>query len=219
MRILLVEDDQTLGDGITRWLTETGYATDWLTEGNQAMAALQSEEYECVVLDINLPDINGLDVLRNMRSAGNRTPVLLLTARDLVSDRVTGLDAGADDYLTKPFDLDELSARIRALLRRHSGRADPVIHYRDIEIDLASRSVRQDGSAVDLTTREFALLQLLIENAGKVLSKNRIEQSLYSWRDDVSSNAVEVHVHHLRKKFGNDLIRTIRGVGYIADSE
>jgi DNA-binding response OmpR family regulator len=219
MRILVVEDDQTLGDGISRWLREYGYATDWMTEGKQGYSALESEDFDCVILDINLPDISGLDVLRQMRKSGKQTPVLLLTACDMVSDRVTGLDSGADDYLTKPFDLDELSARIRALLRRHSGHADPVIRYRNIIIDPAARTVSKEGGLVDLSSREFALLQLLIENAGKVLTRDRIEQSLYSWRDHVSSNAVEVHVHHLRKKFGTDLIRTVRGAGYITDRE
>ena len=219
MRILVVEDDQTLGDGISRWLTESGYATDWMTGGKQGYAALESEDFDCVILDINLPDISGLDILRRMRKSGKQTPVLLLTACDMVSDRVTGLDSGADDYLTKPFDLDELSARIRALVRRRSGHADPVIRYRDIIIDPAARTVRNADRVVDLNSREFALLRMLIENAGKVLSRDRIEQNLYSWRDNVSSNAVEVHVHHLRKKFGNKLIRTVRSIGYVIDRE
>lgn len=219
MRLLLVEDDHTLGDGITKWLAESGYATDWLQNGNQAQSALLTQEYDCVILDINLPGISGLQILRNMRKLKNETPVLLLTARDMISDRVKGLDSGADDYLTKPFDLDEFSARIRALLRRNTGRLDPVLKHRGISIDLASRTVRKSGQVIELSVREFSLLQLLVENPGKVFSKSRIEESLYSWRDDVSSNAVEVHIHHLRKKLGNDLIRTIRGVGYITDKE
>lgn len=219
MRLLLVEDDQILGDGISKWLRESDHAVDWLDNGETALHALLTQEYELIVLDINLPGQSGLDVLKNIRSEGNDVPVLLLTARDTVADRVKGLDMGADDYLIKPFDLDELSARIRALQRRRSGRSDPEIKYQDILMDLASHTVSKAGKSIDLSSREFVLLQFLLENTGKVLSKNKIESYLYAWHDEISSNTVEVHIHHIRKKLGNDLIRTIRGVGYTIDKK
>ena len=219
MRLLFVEDDKILGDGITKWLNESGNAVDWFDSGESALDAMATEEYDLVVLDINLPGMTGLDVLKKIRASGDDIPVLLLTARDTVADRVAGLDTGADDYLIKPFDLDELSARIRALQRRRSGRSEPKINYQDIEIDLAAHTVSRSGQSIELSSREFALLQLLLENTGKVLSKNKIESYLYAWNTEVSSNTVEVYIHYLRKKFGNSLIRTIHGVGYVIDKE
>jgi len=217
MRLLLVEDDTLLGDGIVAGLSQDGYTVDWFTDGNDAEAALASEAYELLVLDINLPGQSGLSVLRKLRAAGSDLAVLVLTARDTVADRVAGLDAGADDYLVKPFDLDELEARLRALLRRRHGRSDPVLTHRSICLDPASHSVTLEGKPVILPKREFSLIRLLLENEGRVLSRQRIEENIYGWNDDVESNAIEVHISHLRKKFGADLIRTLRGVGYTID--
>jgi DNA-binding response OmpR family regulator len=217
MRLLLVEDDSILGDGIRTGLTQEGYAVDWVTDGYLAGHALQSEHYDLLVLDLGLPRRSGLDVLKELRAGGSNLPVLILTARDTVRDRVAGLDSGADDYLIKPFALDELFARTRALLRRSGERGAPVIRHGAITLDPAARKVSRDGVPVELSAREFALLQTLLENTGRVLSRTRIEQSLYAWGDEVESNAVEVHIHHLRRKLGASLIRTIRGVGYVID--
>jgi DNA-binding response OmpR family regulator len=217
MRLLLVEDDNILGDGIRAGLAQEGYAVDWVQDGHAAELALGSESYDAVVLDLGLPRLSGLDVLRGLRVRHDDVPVLILTARDTVADRVGGLDAGADDYLVKPFDLDELLARIRALLRRRSGRAAPVLEQGAVALDPAAHTVTRDGEPVALSGREFALLQLLLENAGRVLSRARLEESLYGWGEEVESNAIEVHIHHLRKKLGADLIRTVRGVGYLID--
>ncbi len=217
MRVLLVEDDALLGDGLRAGLTQDGYTVDWLRDGNSAEAALRSETYDLAVLDINLPGRSGLQLLKGLRGSGSTLPVLLLTARDTVADRVAGLDSGADDYLVKPFDLDELLARLRALLRRHSGRATPELHHGDLLLDPAAHSVTLAGTPVEISPREFAVLQLLLENRGKVLSRSRLEEGLYSWQSEVESNAVEVYIHHLRKKLGQSLIRTIRGAGYIID--
>ncbi len=217
MRLLLVEDDKLLGDGIQAGLHQAGYAVDWMENGEQAEAALQTEDYEIMILDLGLPGRSGLDVLKSLRAADNDLPVLILTARDTVSDRVKGLDAGADDYLIKPFDLAELNARIRALVRRHKGRASPVIEHGHLVMDPAAHTVTLDGKPVNLSQREFAILQMLLENRGKVLSRARLEEGLYAWGEEVESNAVEVYIHHLRKKLGSDLIRTMRGVGYVID--
>lgn len=219
MRLLLVEDDTLLGDGIRAGLAQDGYAVDWVEDGDAAELALKTSEYELLVLDLGLPKRSGLEVLKQLRAEGNDIPVLILTARDTVEDRVLGLDTGADDYLTKPFDLGELSARIRALLRRRGGRATPIISHKGLTMDPASHEVVVDGKAVDISPREFTILQLLLENRGKVLSRSRLEEGLYAWNDEVESNTVEVHIHHLRKKLGADLIRTIRGVGYIIDRD
>lgn len=219
MRVLLVEDDPILGDGLVAGLTAAGFTVDWMPDGESAEGALQSHAYETLVLDINLPRRSGLEVLRGLRARGDSLPVLVLTARDTVPDRVEGLDSGADDYLVKPFDLDELAARLRALQRRRHGRAAPVLTHGDLTLDPASRSVTQGGHPVNLSKREFTLLQLLLENKGKVLSRNRIEDDMYAWHQELESNAVEVHIHHLRRKLGNDLIRTLRGVGYVIDKE
>lgn len=217
MRLLLAEDDTLLGDGICVTLSEAGFATDWVTDGESAESALQTGEYELVILDLGLPRKSGLDVLRHMRSKGSDIPVLILTARDTVTDRVSGLDHGADDYLVKPFDMDELGARLRALLRRSGGRSNPIIEHENIVVDPASHIVTLNDQRVDISPREFAVLRLLLENRGKVMSRSRLEEGLYSWGDEVESNAVEVYIHHLRKKLGSELIRTIRGVGYTID--
>lgn len=217
MRLLLVEDDHLLGDGIRVGLQQSGFVVDWVKDGQAAKLALQAEAYALVVLDLGLPRLSGTELLKWLRATGKDTPVLILTARDTVADRVNGLDAGADDYLIKPFDLDELSARIRALLRRAGGRAAPVIVHGQLEIDPATRQVTLAGKAVELSPREYAILLVLLESAGRALSREQLEQSLYGWGEEVESNTVEVHIHHLRKKLGAELIRTLRGVGYLVD--
>jgi len=217
MRILLVEDDDLLGQGVVAGLKLQNYNVEWFQQGEQALLSLEHENYDAMVLDLGLPDISGLLVLQTLRKRGSLLPVLILTALDGVDDRIAGLDAGADDYLTKPFDLDEVYARIRALIRRASGRAESAIQYQNIKMDPAAHTVTKAGVAVDLSRREYSLLHELLENTGRVLSRNRLEEGLYSLDDDVGSNAVEVHIHHLRKKLGNELIRTVRGVGYTID--
>ncbi|HEX6828523.1 MAG TPA: response regulator [Burkholderiales bacterium] len=214
MRILLVEDDALLGDGVRAGLIQDGYAVDWVKDGVAALTALDAERYEMVLLDLALPRMSGLDLLGSLRAKGNAVPVLILTAKDRVTDRIAGLDAGADDYLVKPFDLNELAARIRALTRRQTGRAEPVIRHGEIVLDPAAHMVSHRGKPVDLSPREFAVLHELLQNMGTVLSKHRLEQSLYGWEQEVESNAVEVHVHHLRRKLGQGLIKTLRGIGY-----
>jgi len=217
MRILIVEDDRLLGDGIKVGLSQQGYAADWVEDGSLAQTALLNNEYDAIVLDLGLPHVSGLELLTEIRKRGDDTPVIILTAQDSVEDRIKGLDTGADDYLTKPFDLEELTARLRALLRRRGGRSTPVIEHEDIIVDPASHSVVKNGENIDISPREFTILQLLLENKGKVMSRSRLEEGLYAWNDEVESNTVEVHIHHIRKKLGTKLIRTIRGVGYIID--
>lgn len=219
MRILLVEDDELLGDGLQIGLIQDGNAVDWVKDGAVADSVLATEKFDVVILDIGLPKKSGLDVLKTLRQNGNTTPVLILTARDSIEDRVKGLDLGADDYLTKPFDLEEVMARLRALSRRSVGRASPTIKYRNIELDPAAHSVKVDDEPIKLSRREFALLHTLLSSPGKVISRNQMIESLYGWDEEIDSNALEVHIHHLRKKFGNDLIKTIRGVGYIVQKE
>jgi len=214
MRILLVEDDPQLGDGLTVGLRQAGFAVDWVKDGNAADHALHAESFDLVVLDLGLPRLSGMDVLSRARQRGQTMPILILTARDATGDKVSGLDAGADDYLVKPIDLDELTARIRALARRSAGRAAPLLSHGDLALDPAAHVVTLAGQPVELSSREFSLLQMLLENTGRVLSRTQLEQSLYGWRDEPDSNALEVHIHHLRKKLGSDLIRTLRGVGY-----
>ena len=214
MRILLVEDDELLGDAIRAGLTQEHYAVEWVTDGHAAEAALAAREFDVVLLDLNLPLRGGLEVLRRLRADRRAVPVLVLTARDTVADRVQGLDTGADDYLVKPFDLTELYARIRALLRRHRGPQD-VLRHGDLMLDPLGHRVTRAGQEVELTPREFSLLQALLENSGRVLSRARLEELLYPEGADVGSNAVEVHVHHLRRKLGNEVIQTVRGVGYL----
>ncbi|OZA11422.1 MAG: DNA-binding response regulator, partial [Hydrogenophilales bacterium 17-62-8] len=209
MRILLVEDDRMLGDGLQAGLTQAGYAVDWLRDGEAAVAALSTERFAAVVLDLGLPKRDGLSVLQWLRARHDATPVLILTARDQLEDKVRGLDLGADDYVLKPFDLDEIAARLRALVRRAHGRPEPLLSLGEVELDPAARSVTCAGLPVELTPREFDLLQLLLENSGRVLTRRALEEQLYTWNDAVDSNALEVHIHHLRKKLGNELIRTV----------
>jgi len=217
MRVLLVEDDTLLGDGIYNGLVQQGAAVDWVKNGPAAEVALEANKYDAMILDLTLPQGDGLTILQNLRAAGDTMPVLILTARDSVTDRVLGLDSGADDYMTKPFDMTELDARLRALIRRSKGRASPELRHGDLIIDLASLSVTRGSQVVPLSRREFALLHVLLENTGNVMDRKSLEESLYAWKDEVDSNAVEVHIHRIRKKLGIDIIRTIRGVGYIID--
>ncbi|MFZ5841661.1 MAG: response regulator [Pseudomonadota bacterium] len=217
MRLLLAEDDPLLGDGIVTALRRAGYSVDWFRDGAAVGPAMQSEHFDLVILDLGLPRLDGLEVLRQLRKRGDTTPVLILTARDEISDRVTGLDAGADDYLGKPFSLEELLARLRALQRRRGGRAENLIEHGALSVDPSGHRVSIDGEPVTLPRREFALLLALLENRGSILSREQLEQTLYSWAEEVGSNTIEVHVHHLRKKLGNDLIRTVRGIGYTID--
>jgi len=214
MRVLLAEDDNLLGEGTRQGLAQDGYAVNWVTDGLHADQALRTEKFDLVVLDIGLPRMSGITVLQNMRDRGDSTPVLILTARESIEDRVKGLDSGADDYLTKPFDLPELLARLRALQRRFASRAAPVLTHGDITLDPASHTVTFKNEPINLSRREFALLHVLLENAGRVLSREHLTQSLYGWGEEVDSNALEVHVHNLRKRFGSTFIRTVRGIGY-----
>ena len=217
MRLLLVEDNDSIGKGIHTGLSQAGYAVDWVKDGQTAQSALKTEDYDAAVLDIGLPKQSGLEVLSELRASGNEIPVLILTARDSVNDRIIGLDHGADDYMIKPFDLDELNARLRAIMRRSAGRSSPKVVHGDIELDPASHTVLHKGEVVEIPPKAFAILQALLENAGRVMSRTRLEESMYSWKDELESNAVEVHIHTIRKALGKDLIRTIRGVGYIVD--
>jgi two-component system, OmpR family, response regulator QseB len=214
MRLLLVEDDTMIGEAIRSGLRRDGFTVDWVYDGESALQVLAAEEFDLLLLDLGLPRKGGLEVLSTARSRGLEIPVLIITARDAVSDRVQGLDAGADDYLVKPFDLDELAARIRALLRRKAGRTAPDIEHLGVTLDPATHSVRRDGREIALSPKEFALLQLLMERPGTILSRARIEERLYGWGEEVESNAVEVHVHGLRRKLGADFILNVRGVGY-----
>ena len=217
MRLLLVEDDSLLGEGVRDGLKQLGYQVEWLQDGMQALSAFNCSYFDLVVLDIMLPGVSGIDVLKQLRKSGNTTPVLLLTARDSVEDRVKGLDCGADDYLTKPFDLDELSARLRALQRRQSGRAISIIQHKGITLDPAAHKVEKNGQSINLSAREYALLHYLFEHLGRTISRTRLEEILYGWDSEVESNSLEVFIHHIRKKLGSDLIRTIRGVGYMIE--
>lgn len=215
MRILLAEDDQLLGDGLRAGLRQSGFQVDWVRDGNAAEREFQAQPYAAAVLDLGLPLKDGLDVLASIRAKGLEMPVLILTARDAIPDRVRGLDLGADDYVIKPVDLNELAARLRALIRRAHGQTHELLQVQDVIVDIAARSITQAGVTVPLSTREFDLLQALILNAGRVMSREQLEQHLYSWGQEVDSNAVEVHIHHLRKKLGPALIQTVRGVGYM----
>ncbi|TAM05837.1 MAG: response regulator [Paraburkholderia sp.] len=215
MRILLVEDEPLLGDGIRAGLRQQGFQVDWVRDGEAARSELCAHPYAAAVLDLGLPRMDGIDVLRSVRRAGVELPILVLTARDAVPDRIRGLDVGADDYVVKPIDLHELGARLRALVRRAHGRPSERLQAQNVVLEPASRTVYRDGVPVTLSAREFDLLHVLMLNAGRVLSREQIEQHLYSWGQEVESNAVEVHVHRLRSKLGSDLIRTVRGVGYV----
>ncbi len=215
MRILLAEDDTLLGDGLRAGLRLAGFQVDWVRDGLAAERELRAQAYAAAVLDLGLPGMDGMDVLASVRRAGVTLPVLVLTARDAVPDRIKGLDTGADDYVVKPVDLDELAARLRALVRRAAGQPQELLQAGGLQLDPAARTVQRDGEPVLLSTREFDLLQALMLNAGRVLSREQLEQHLYSWGREVESNAVEVHIHHLRKKLGADCIQTVRGVGYL----
>jgi len=215
VRVLVVEDDAMLGEGVRRGLRQLGYAVDWVRDGPAADLALASEPYEAVLLDLGLPGKGGMDVLRSLRKNRRLVPVVVITAQDAVSQRVAALDAGADDYLVKPFDLDELAARVRAVQRRSGGRADPLIENGPLTLNPATREVSLAGELVALSVREFALLQALLEHPGRPISRSRLEERLYGWEEQVASNAVEVHVHALRRKLGAEWIKTLRGVGYM----
>ena len=215
MRVLIVEDDPLLGDALAAGLKQRGFEADWVQDGRDAQAALRVEPFAAVVLDLGLPGLGGIELLRGERARGNKVPVLILTARDAVQDRIAGLDSGADDYVVKPTDLDELAARLRALVRRSKGEPAPVLQIGQVVLDPAARMVTLDGQAMDLPPREFTLLQELMLNAGRVLSREQLEERMYRWGDEVESNAVEVHVHHLRRKLGAQIVKTIRGVGYM----
>jgi two-component system response regulator QseB len=214
MRVLLVEDDSMIGEAVRLGLKKQGLTVDWVKDGVSAKAALSTEPFDLVLLDLGLPGMDGLQVLRHARSTGKTVPILILTARDSVTDRIKGLDAGADDYLVKPFDLNELAARVRAVLRRQAGRAAPVIEHLGVRLDPAAHEVTVNGAPVSLSQREFALLEALLERPGQVLSRSQIEERLYGWGEEVESNAVEVHIHNLRKKLGSAYILNVRGVGY-----
>ena len=215
MRILLVEDDLMVGEAVRKGLRQDGCAIDWVQDGRAAELALQQEPYDLLLLDLGLPYKNGLVLLQALRAQGKTMPVLITTARDAVADRVAGLDAGADDYLVKPYDLEELSARIRALLRRQSGRVESLLQVRDVVLNPATHEVFLQQQPVSLSAREFALLRALMDRPGIVLSRAQLEEKLYGWNDSIESNAIEVHIHALRKKLGSDFIKNIRGIGYL----
>jgi DNA-binding response OmpR family regulator len=219
MRILLAEDDALLGDGLRAGLRQLGFQVDWVRDGEAAERELRAQPYTAAVLDLGLPRKDGLAVLATIRQAHIATPVLVLTARDTVPDRIRGLDTGADDYVVKPVDLHELAARLRALVRRAHGQPQECLTAQDVVLDPASRTVRQADAAVPLSTREFDLLQAFMLSAGRVLSREQLEQQLYSWGQEVDSNAIEVHIHNLRRKLGSQLIHTVRGVGYMLQRE
>ena len=219
MRLLLVEDDRLIGRGVQESLRDEGYAVDWVRDGVAALEQAASGVHDLVILDLGLPRADGIEVLKRLRAQKNDLPVLIVSARDAPASRVIGLDAGADDYLIKPFDLDELSARIRALLRRRSGRADAVITHRGVTLNLATRHVTAHGTEVILSVREFNLLHALLERPGAVLSREQLREKLYAWGDEVESNTIEVFVHSLRKRLGADYIVTVRGVGYAVINE
>lgn len=215
MRILLVEDDTLLGNGVSTGLSQAGFAVDWATDGDDAETALSATSYDAVVLDLGLPKTDGLTVLKRLRTSKDPTPVLILTARDSIEDRVAGLDAGSDDYLVKPFELAELQARLRALLRRPKGMIDPTLRHGRVTLNPADRAVSLDDNPVDLSEREYATLYELMLNTGRVLSKAQLEDKLYGWGEEIGSNTIEVYIHHLRRKLYPGLIRTVRGVGYV----
>ena len=215
MRVLLVEDDPMIGKSVQQGLRQDGYTVDWVRDGRAAELALAAAPYELLLLDLGLPGKSGLEVLARLRSSANSIPVLVITARDAVADRIKGLDTGADDYLLKPFDLDELAARMRALMRRHAGRATPIIEHGDLRMNPATHELTQNGKPVPLSAREFALLRALLEEAGAPLSRAKLEERLYGWGEEIESNAVEVYIHALRRKLGTERIKNIRGVGYL----
>ena len=214
MRLLLVEDDAMIGKAVRQGLVAAGFAGDWATDGREAELALANGVYDLVVLDLGLPRKDGMALLAGLRAAGQRVPVLIASARDAVPDRIAGLEAGADDYVLKPFDLDELIARVRALLRRHAGSGSALLSCGALVLDPARRTVALDGADVALSAREFAVLEALMQRPGAVLSREALEEKVYGWGEEVGSNAIEVHLHHLRRKLGSQRIRNVRGVGY-----
>ena len=217
LRILLVEDESALGEGIRVALKPEGYTVDWVQDGASALHALSHEAFDLAILDLGLPRRDGLEVLSRLRAGANPVPVLVLTARDATEDRIAGLDAGADDYLVKPFDVNELKARLRALLRRSFQRPQPILSHGEIRLDPVKHQVSYRGQAVPLQRKEFLLLHELLAQPGRVLTRDKLQQSLYGWGDEAESNTLEVHIHHLRKKLYPELIRTVRGVGYLVD--
>lgn len=219
MRLLLAEDDLLLGEGIQIALKLAGYTVDWVQDGKQALLALDAEEYAACILDWNMPKLDGVSVLKQLRHRGNNVPVLMLTARDSREEKILGLDTGADDYLIKPFDLDEMQARLRALLRRSTGSGSALITYKGLTLDPAARRVAMNDIPITLSSKEYALLYDLIGHLNHIRSRSDLEQSLYGWGEEVESNAVEVHIHHLRKKLGSNLIKTVRGMGYLIGDE
>jgi two-component system response regulator QseB len=219
MRVLVVEDDRMIAKGLHTALKQDGYAVDGVSDGRSAAEALRSSRFDVVLLDLGLPERDGLEVLRELRSRGDATPVIIVTARDDVQNRIQGLDAGADDYIVKPFDLDEVAARMRSVLRRAAGRGDPCIRHRGITLDPVSHAVERDGEPVVLSAHEFAVLEALLQRPGTVLSRAQLEDRLYGWSEGIESNAIEVYVHGLRRKLGNDAIRTLRGVGYFVPKD
>jgi two-component system response regulator QseB len=219
MRVLLVEDDPMIGASVQKGLRQDGFSVDWVRDGGAAERAIATHTYDVVLLDLGLPGKSGVEVLKSLRRGGNDVPVLIVTARDAVTDRVAGLDNGADDYILKPFDLDELAARIRAVVRRRAGRSDPVIRVKDVTLDPASHRVTLRGKDVALSARELALLEALLDRRGAILSRAQLEERIYGWGEEVESNAVEVYVHALRRKLGADFVKTVRGVGYVVPNE
>jgi two-component system, OmpR family, response regulator QseB len=214
MRVLIVEDDEMIAQGLQTALRRGGFAVDWMRDGKNAATALLASTFDVVLLDLGLPHRDGIDVLRELRRRGDATPVIILTARDEIQHRVAGLDAGADDYIVKPFDLDEMMARMRSVLRRAAGRSDPGIQHGDLRLDPVTRTVERSGLPVSLSAHEYAVLEALLQRPGAVLSRSQLEDRLYGWGDQIGSNAVEVYIHGLRRKLGSDAIRTLRGVGY-----
>ena len=219
MRLLLVEDDAMIGEAVLHVLRAEHYAADWVRDGTMADEALRTEQYDLVLLDLGLPKRDGLEVLRTLRARRNSVPVLVATARDAIGDRIAGLDAGADDYVVKPYDIDELLARIRALLRRSAGRGEPVFEHKGVSLNPATREATVQGTPVSLSAREWAVLEPLLARPGVVLSRGQLEEKLFSWKDDISSNAVEVYIHGVRKKLGADVIQTVRGLGYLVSKQ
>ncbi|HEX2566084.1 MAG TPA: response regulator transcription factor [Burkholderiales bacterium] len=215
MRLLLVEDDGMVGQAVREGLRQDGFSIDWVQDGAAAETALRTEPYDCLLLDLGLPKKSGLDVLRGLRSRRNAIPVVVITARDAVPDRIAGLDAGADDYVVKPFDLEEVAARVRAVVRRRQGRGEPEIEHRGLVLKPAARQAEFRGAPLQLSRREFAVLEALAARPGSILSRQQIEQHVYGWGEEVESNAVEVFVHSIRKKLGPDFIVTVRGAGYM----
>jgi two-component system, OmpR family, response regulator QseB len=214
MQILLIEDDRMIGWALSRGLTDEGFAVDWLDDGDAAVVACSERSYDAAILDLGLPNRDGLQVLAELRSQGNTLPVVVLTARDSVAERIKGLDAGADDYLCKPFDFDELVARIRAVLRRRAGQAMPILSYRELTLNPTTRRVSYKGDFLNLSAKEFALLEILLQRPGVVITPAQLRDKLYGWDKDVESNTVEVYIHSLRRKLGHDYIENVRSVGY-----